>query len=109
MDGKTAEVDVNVNALTLFKLQNEGVIDRDFLSGLMNVKAQSPDIKSMLTAVYVAYRQANKDHMKFEDFLKNYSLDAETDVQIYLALVSRKARDKFQQGFLKRAAIKAAK
>lgn len=109
-DGTKAPVDVNVNALTLFKLQKDGVIGRDFLSGLMKQDAQAPDLVSMLTGVYIAYRQANqKEFIKFEEFLEKYEADVETDMQIYLAIVSRRARDKFQKGFLKQAVKKAAK
>jgi hypothetical protein len=107
-DGTVKAVDSNVSALTLFHLQKENVIDGNFLKGFMPKKGSSdPDLDpiSVLQGVYAAYRQANsKDYMKFEDFLENYSLDIEADFPIYFAVISKKARQKFQGQFLKRAA-----
>jgi hypothetical protein len=98
------EVDVNVSALTLFKLQKEKVIDGDFLKGFMKQEADLDPI-SVLQAVYAAYRQANpKDFITFEAFLENYSLDIETDMNIYFAVISKKAKKKFQENFNKKAA-----
>ena len=103
-DGTVKEVDINVTALTLFKLQKEKVIDGDFLKGFMKKDADLDPI-SVLQAVYAAYRQANpKDFLKFDDFLENYSFDIETDMSIYFAVISKKAKKNFQENFNKKAA-----
>jgi len=57
-DGTVKEVDVNVSALTLFKLQKEKVIDGTFLKGFMQESVELDPI-SVFQGVYVAYRQAN--------------------------------------------------
>jgi hypothetical protein len=108
-DGSVKEVDINVTALTLFKLQKEKVIDGDFLKGFMK-KDTDLDPISVLQAVYAAYRQANpKDYLKFDEFLENYSLDIETDMTIYFAVISKKAKKKFQENFNKKAASSGKK
>ncbi|GIN86978.1 hypothetical protein J6TS2_33640 [Heyndrickxia sporothermodurans] len=102
-DGTVKEVDPNVTALTLFKLQKEKVIDGDFLKGFLNQNGPDLDPISVLQGVYVAYRQANpKEFMKFEEFLENYSLDIETDMPIYFAVVSKQAKKSFQKNFAAR-------
>lgn len=101
-DGTVKEVDINVTALTLFKLQKEKVIDGDFLKGFMKQDVDLDPI-SVLQSVYAAYRQANqKDFLKFNEFLENYSLDIETDMAIYFAVISKKAKKKFQENFKKK-------
>lgn len=98
-DGTVREIDINVNALTLFKLQKEGVINGDFLKGFMKQEADLDPI-SVLQGVYAAYRQANKkDYLKFDQFLEAYELDIENDMPIYFAVVSKKAKKKFQKSF----------
>mgnify|MGYP001026067503 CR=1 FL=1 len=98
-DGTVREVDINVNALTLFKLQKEGVINGNFLKGFMKEDMDLDPI-SVLQAVYAAYRQANKeDYLKFDAFLESYQLDVENDLPIYFAVVSRQAKNKFQKSF----------
>ncbi|MED4492831.1 hypothetical protein [Heyndrickxia coagulans] len=98
-DGTTREVDINVNALTLFKLQKEGVINGNFLKGFMKEDIDLDPI-SVLQAIYAAYRQANKeDYLKFDAFLESYELDIENDLAIYFAVISKKAKKQFQKGF----------
>lgn len=99
LDESVQKVDVNVTALTLFKLQKEKVIDGDFLKGFMKQDIDLDPI-SVLQGVYAAYRQANpKEHMKFEEFLEAYQLDIETDMQIYFSVVSKQAKKDFQKNF----------
>lgn len=108
-DGTVKEVDVNVSALTLFKLQKEKVIDGTFLKGFMQESVELDPI-SVFQGVYVAYRQANpKDYLKFEEFLEQYSLDIETDMSIYFAVISKQAKKKFQKNFMKKAAANSGK
>jgi len=103
------EVDVNVTSLTLFKLQKEKVIDGTFLKGFMKQDVDLDPI-SVFQGVYAAYRQANpKDYIKFEDFLEQYSLDIQTDMEIYFAVISKEARKEFQKNFLKKAATNSGK
>jgi len=103
IDGQTVEVDVNVSALTLFKLQKEKVIDGTFLKGFMK---EEPDLDptSILQGVYAAYRQANpKDYMSYQEFLENYVMSTETDFEIYFAIISKEARKSFKENFMKKA------
>ncbi|WP_431030055.1 hypothetical protein [Lysinibacillus sp. LZ02] len=99
--GEKVDIDVNVNALTLYNLQNEGVISADFLRSLTTGKPNevTPDVGAILQAVYAAYRQKNPNGLKFEEFLKQYQFDMETDLEIYFAIISKKARTAFQKGF----------
>jgi hypothetical protein len=102
-------VDVNVTSLTLFKLQKEKVIDGTFLKGFMREDIDLDPI-SVFQGVYAAYRQANpKEYIKFEEFLEQYSLDITTDMEIYFAVISKKARKKFQENFMKKAAANSGK
>lgn len=99
LDGTVKKIDINVTALTLFKLQKEKVIDGDFLKGFMK---QNPDLDpiSVLQSVYAAYRQANsKDYLKFEEFLESYQLDIETDMPIYFSVISKQSKKDFQKAF----------
>lgn len=104
LNGETVAVDVNVTALTLFNLQREKVIDGDFLKGFM--KSSENDIGldpiAVFQAVYAAYRQATpKDYLAFVDFLANYQLDMETDMEIYFSVISKQSRKAFQKNFAK--------
>lgn len=102
-------VDVNVSALTLFKLQKEKVIDGTFLKGFMQTEVDLDPI-SVFQAVYASYRQANtRDYIKFEEFLEQYSLDIEMDMGIYWAVISRKAKKEFQKNFMKKVASNSGK
>ncbi|KHD85682.1 hypothetical protein NG54_07935 [Heyndrickxia ginsengihumi] len=104
IDGTVKEVDINVTAMTLFKLQKEKVIDGTFLKGFMKADVDLDPI-STLQALYAAYRQANKnDYLKFEEFLENYELDIENDMPIYFAVISKKAKKSFQENFAKKVA-----
>ncbi|PTY79619.1 hypothetical protein B5V89_05075 [Heyndrickxia sporothermodurans] len=108
-DGTVKEVDVNVTALTLFKLQKEKVIDGDFLKGFMKQETDLDPI-SVLQGVYAAYRQANpKDHLKFEEFLENYEMDIETDMSIYFSVISKQAKKQFQKNFANKTGISQGK
>lgn len=98
-DGTVNKVDINVTALTLFKLQKEQVIDGTFLKGFMRQDVDLDPI-SVLQGVYAAYRQANlKNYLKFEEFLEAYELDIENDMSIYFAVISKKAKKEFQKNF----------
>lgn len=99
IDGTVKEVDINVTSMTLFKLQKEKVIDGDFLKGFMKKEADLDPV-SIMQGVYAAYRQANKkDYLKFDDFFENYLFDFETDGEIYFAVISKRAKKKFQEKF----------
>jgi hypothetical protein len=107
-DETVKDADENVSALTLFQLQKEGVIDGTFLQGFLpkkNKEDMDLDPISVLQAVYAAYRQANpKDVMSYNDFLANYDLDIEVGMPIYYSVISKKAKKKFQQNFMQKAA-----
>ncbi len=106
-DGSVREVDIDINALTLFKLQKEKVIDGNFLKGFMKGEDVDLDPISVIQGVYVAYRQANKkDYLKFEDFLENYDFNIDTDMPIYFGVISKQARTQFKQHFAKNVVSK---
>lgn len=98
-DDTVKPIDINVNSLTLFQLQKEGVINGTFLKGFMKKEADLDPV-SILQAIYAAYRQANKkEFIKFEEFINNYTMDIETGIPIYWSVVSKKAKKQFQKSF----------
>lgn len=111
MDGKSVAIDVHVNALTLLELQNEGVINADFLKVILNgPKEMDISPAAILPSVYAAYRQKHqKDAMPYQEFLKHYQLNIETDLDIYFAVISKEYRKKFQNGFIKAGTPKGKK
>lgn len=105
LDGKEAKLDSNVTMLTLYRLQNEGdgAVDGKFLKGFMQQQMDLDPI-SIAQGVYAAYRQANdkKDAKKFEEFMENYQMDLEVDMQVYFAIVTKKSREEFAKQFKKK-------
>lgn len=81
-------------------MQKEKVIDGNFLKGFLSQDGPGLDPISVIQGVYAAYRQANiKEFLSFNEFLENYSLDIEVDMPIYMGVISKKAKKKFQQNF----------
>ncbi|EAC2889201.1 hypothetical protein ARQ41_00025 [Listeria monocytogenes] len=103
LDGTKAQLDSNVTMLTLYRLQNEGAVDGKFLKGFMQKEADLDPI-SIAQAMYAAYRQATdkKKAKNFEEFMENYQMDLEIDMQIYFAIVTKRARDEFAKQFKKK-------
>lgn len=112
MDGQTVDIDVKVNALTLLTLQNEGIITADFLKAILNGKPKEMNIDpaAMIPAVYAAYRQKHgKEAMPYQEFLTQYQLNIETDIEIYFAVISKESRKKFQANFIQAGTPKGKK
>ena len=112
MDGKNVDIDVRVNALTLLELQNEGIINADFLKAILNGKPKEMNVDpaAIIPAVYAAYRQKHqKEALPYKQFLAQYQLNIETDLEIYFAVISKEYRKKFQNGFLKAGTPKGKK
>lgn len=112
IDGQQVDIDVRVNALTLLTLQNEGVITSDFLKAILNGKPKEMNVDpvAIIPGVYAAYRQKHqKDAMTYQQFLAQYQLNIETDLEIYFAVISKGYRKKFQQGFMKAGTPKGKK
>lgn len=112
IDGQQVEIDVRVSAGTLLTLQNEGVINADFLKAILNGKPKEMNVDpaAMIPAVYAAYRQKHKnDAMTYQQFLAQYQLNIETDIEIYFAVISKEYRKQFQQGFVKAGTPKGKK
>ncbi|HAA3638031.1 TPA_asm: hypothetical protein GEK23_09560 [Listeria monocytogenes] len=105
LDGTKAQLDSNVTMLTLYRLQNEGegAVDGKFLKGFMQKEADLDPI-SIAQAMYAAYRQATdkKKAKNFEEFMENYQMDLEIDMQIYFAIVTKRVRDEFAKQFKKK-------
>ncbi|MER2190621.1 MAG: hypothetical protein ABS951_06635 [Solibacillus sp.] len=112
IDGQQVDIDVRVNALTLLTLQNEGVINADFLKAILDGKRKEMNVDpiSIISAVYAAYRQKHqKDALPYKEFLTRYQLTIETDLDIYFAVISKEYRKKFQVGFQQAGVAKGKK
>ncbi len=104
-DGTELIVNPKINALTMWTLrEKEGFKTKLILNAM--IKQEDVDEITMIDAVFLAYRQANPDGMKYMDFLALYDFDLEEATPIFGAVVSRKARQKFAESFKKKTKAK---
>lgn len=100
-DGELVTVNPKVNALMLKKLRDGEGFKTKLIIGAM-IKQEEIDEFVLIDAVFLAYRQANPDGMEYEEFLSKYDLDIEEAAPILMAVISKKGRQKFSEGFEKR-------
>ncbi|EOO36947.1 hypothetical protein IIU_01550 [Bacillus cereus VD133] len=108
-NGKVVKTNPNLNALTLFKLEKEGIIDKGFLSTLLSAGGmQNIDILDTFRIVYAAYREANpNEYMEFEAFMAVYNVDMSESFEYFGAVMKKEAKNKMAQGFQDKAKKKA--
>ncbi|MEB8989593.1 hypothetical protein P4H81_03745 [Bacillus cereus] len=107
--GEVVKANPNLTALTLFKLEKEGIIDKGFLSTLLNAGGiQNIDLLDTFRIVYAAYRQANPtEYMEFEAFMEVYEVDMSEAFDYFGAVMKKEAKNKMAQGFQDKAKKKA--
>ncbi|MGN4423417.1 hypothetical protein ACTFQN_06110 [Bacillus cereus group sp. MYBK30-1] len=100
-NGETVAINANLTALTLFKLEKEGVIDKSFLGTLFNAGGiQNVDLLDTFRTVYAAYRQANPiEYMEFEAFMEVYEVDMSESFQIFGVIMKKERQNKMSSGF----------
>lgn len=109
-NSETVAINANLTALTLFKLEKEGVIDKSFLGTLFNAGGiQNVDLLDTFRTVYAAYREANqKEYMEFEEFMGVYEVDMSESFQIFGAIMKKERQNKMAGGFEHKAKGKKA-
>ncbi|PFJ19025.1 hypothetical protein COD67_22735 [Bacillus cereus] len=100
-NGKTVNINANLTAMTLFKLEKEEVIDKSFLSSLFSTGGiQNIDLLDTFRTVYAAYRQANPiEFMPFEAFMELYEVDMSESVEIFGAIMKKERKNNMAKGF----------
>ncbi|MGG1328629.1 hypothetical protein ABE222_18060 [Bacillus tropicus] len=109
-NGEEVKVNVNLTALTLFKLEKEGVIGKSFLGTLLTTGGtQNIDLLDAFRVVYAAYRQATpSEYMGFEEFMEQYEVNMTEAFEIFGAVLGKqKDKNKMAQGFQNKAKKKA--
>ncbi|MBC1616426.1 hypothetical protein HB904_09515 [Listeria booriae] len=73
----TLDIDTRLTAMTFMTLQDEGVVDKDFLDKIVNAtNGVEIPLRLKLNVLYAAYREANKvEYLSYEEFISSYQLD----------------------------------
>jgi len=104
---EVVKIDANLTALTMFKLEKEGIISKSFLSTLFNINSngmQNVDLLDAFRTVYAAYRQANpKEYMEFEAFMEVYEVNLEEAFEVFGAIMSNRSKNNMAKGFQAKA------
>ncbi|MGE6313404.1 hypothetical protein ACQKD6_23665 [Bacillus cereus] len=105
---EVVSINSNLTALTLFKLEKEGVINKTFLGTLFSAGGmQNIDLLDTFRTVYAAYRQATpKEYMDFEAFMEVYEVDMQEAFEIFGAILGNQKKNKMAQGFQAKAGKK---
>ncbi|WP_260485430.1 hypothetical protein [Listeria booriae] len=71
------DIDTQLTAHTLITLQDEGVVDKDFIDRMLNAGVEDEiPLRVKLNAVYAAYREANKvNYLDYDTFMMEYQID----------------------------------
>ncbi|EUJ56624.1 hypothetical protein [Listeria fleischmannii] len=99
LNGEVVAVDTKIIALTLFKLQHEGVLNKEFLN-MLTMRGNGSgdvdinmDIFTAINSVYVAYRQANPTtFLAYESFMELYEFDYEEAMGIFSEIIQKEAK-----------------
>lgn len=100
-DGQAVTVNPKINALVMKKLRDNEGFKTKLIIGAM-IKQEEIDEFVLIDAMFLAYRQANPNGMKYDEFLAKYDLDIEEAAPVLMAVISKKGRQKFSEGFEKR-------
>lgn len=100
-NGEVVKANPNLTALTLFKLEKEGIIGKGFLGTLLNAGGiQNIDLLDTFRIVYAAYRQANPTgYMEFEAFMEVYEVDMSESFEYFGAVMKKERQNKMANGF----------
>lgn len=66
------------------------------------VKKEDIDELVLYDAVFIAYRHANPNGMKYEEFQECYDMNIEEAIEIFSMMVSKEGAEKFSQAFKKK-------
>ncbi|EAA0129583.1 TPA: hypothetical protein ACKPC6_002361 [Listeria monocytogenes] len=71
------DIDTQLTAATFMDLQDEGIVDKDFLDKIVNATAEADlPLRLKLNTLYAAYREANKvEYLSYEEFIRSYQID----------------------------------
>lgn len=91
LDGEVETVKLD-STLTLYgmrKMQNEGLISKNFLSNMAMAESDptKANLEDMLNAPYIAYRNANPNGMTQEEFEARVDINLEMCGELYAEII----------------------
>ncbi|AQY50511.1 Gp11 protein [Listeria weihenstephanensis FSL R9-0317] len=91
------DIDTQLTAATFLTLQDEGIVDKDFLDKIINATVESEiPLKIKLNTLYAAYREANEtDYLDYQTFIKSYQIDYVQLTLVVGAAIVKKNVDEF--------------
>ncbi|HBJ8545887.1 hypothetical protein HXA92_12310 [Listeria monocytogenes] len=92
-------IDTQLTASTFMDLQDEGVVDKDFLDKIVNVTGESDiPLRLKLNTLYATYREANRDeHISYEEFIRSYQIDYIQLTYVIGAVITKQDVDVFSE------------
>lgn len=101
LDGTVVEANPKINAYLLHTLKTKEGFKTSLVLNSM-VRDETIDELVLVDAVFISYRNANPNGMKYEEFLKQYELDVEEAAPLLMAILSKKGRSQFAKEFIKK-------